>query len=730
MAGISDKMNSNYISPVSKDNQNLTIIQEDLYALLQSSTKSSVVQEVKQLINEQYNEVKEPWLVNGLYDTFLLTKSSKFLALLLDCRKDPHDRFLCDKIFEELKHKEKRANAFEVLGYIIRKQPSWLYNIPQHSVMKQWMKVLKTEEDIVVMISGVLNLLAFLPTVPGNISSYLDDVFNIFSRLASWRYHLLKLKQFPEIQQIHLEVTLYAYFHRVYGMFPCNFLSYLRTHFSKECSKESKDVYLHVIRPIMSTVKMHPLLVTHTRDHEKSTDRWKRMEVHDIIVDSSRISLLSQESSKEEELEYGEVLDVHDIPHSSPFMNFPFPPMNVGEKPQVMTVTSVSSTVTSTSLLEKSSIELRGNDQRNGNFLSGTPGAIKTSAGNMYINAATVKNIATSSIENIESPPEPAIEATPETTPFITPVKDEAFRFARPLPSNQVSRQLKMDISPCTQSPTTTRKSIHATDNVTISASMKSNFLAFPNSSISTLRPENSTLPATTPTSPLKDGSTFRFPELSHQFRMRTSSSVLTPENVRRDSLFDRADISYRLSDVATNQTISSSADKSVRTLDPDKQTSTESSNTPLEQTVEDSRDKLQTNKVVKHNFLSDNIQELPLSLNEVGPEDPISNEGLVNLMQKDVSCLGQYRPSPVKFTNQRPEQFPVKPKPERVPLSSQLQDTKQSSTTSTDVKRELDEKQDNPENHKHVLSLETLKDFTDFGKEEVSVCRDCAQYL
>ena len=730
MAGISDKMNSNYTSPASKDSQNLTIIQEDLYALLQSSTKSSVVQEVKQLINEQYNEVKEPWLVNGLYDTFLLTKSSKFLALLLDCRKDPHDRFLCDKIFEELKHKEKRANAFEVLGYIIRKQPSWLYNIPQHSVMKQWIKVLKTEEDIVVMISGVLNLLAFLPTVPGNISSYLDDVFNIFSRLANWRYHLLKLKQFPEIQQIHLEVTLYAYFHRVYGMFPCNFLSYLRTHFSKECSKESKDVYLHVIRPIMSTVKMHPLLVTHTRDHEKSTDRWKRMEVHDIIVDSSRISLLSQESSKEEELEYGEVLDVHDMPHSSPFINFPFPPINIREKPQLMTVTSVCSTVTSTSLLEKSSIELRGNDQRNrGNVLSGTSAAINTLAGNMYVNAATVKTISTSSVDNIESPPEPAIEATPETTPFITPVKDEAFRFARPLPSNQVSKQLKMDISPNTQSPTTTRKSIHATDNVSISASMKSNFLANPSSSISTLKPENSTLPATTPTSPIKDGSTFRFPELSHQIGMQTSTSVLTPENVRRDSLFDRADISYRLSDLATNHAISSSADKGVRTFEPDKQPSTETSNTPLDQTVEDSRDKLQTNKVVKHNFPSDNIQELP-PLNEVKPEDPISNESLVNQMQKDVSCLGQYRPSPVKFTNQRPEQFPVKPKPERVPLSNQLQDTKQSSNTSTDVKKEVYEKQDNLENHKHVLSLETLKDLSDFGKEEVSVCGDFAQYL
>lgn len=688
MAKTSDKIQSNALASTSKDSNNLNIIQEDLYTLLGSSTKSSVVQEVKQLINEQYNEVKEPWLVYGLYDTFCSTKSSKFLALLLDCRKDPHDRFLCDKICEELKHKEKRANAFEVLGYVIRKQPSWLYNIPQHSVMKQWIRVLKTEEDMVVMLSGVLNLLAFLPTVPGNISSHLDDVFSIFSRLANWRYHLLKFRNIPEIQQIHLEVTLYAYFHRVYGMFPCNFLSYLRTHFSKEVSKESKDVYLHVIRPIMSTVKMHPLLVTNTRDHEKSSDRWKRMEVHDIVVESSRISLLSQESAKEEELEYGEFLDSHDTPHSSPFINFSLPPISVGDKlqnvPQITSVTSTYSAVTNT-----------------GNKASG----------NLTFGVTTINKSTTLSKGNaVESPPEPAIEATPETTPYVTPLKDDIFRFARPIPSNQVSRQLNLDVTSSARSPTlATRNSIHETDGATVSSSVKNDFLLAQNSNIITLRHDSSNMPATTPTSPMKDNLSFRYPELSH-FRARTSSSKLASEYERRDSLFDRMDISNRLSDLPTSQVDSTSDEKIIRSSDRETQVSTTTSNTPTSnQTTESNLEKLQSEKTSHYT-----IESL---LNKSSPEELSTQNSKLNIIQKEIQSPAQYRPSPVKFTNQRPEQFPVKPKPERIHTSSQAQGTKQS----TNIDKAQNEQSEMTDNQKQVLSFENLKDFTDFEKEEVS---------
>ena len=81
---------------------NLSSQVEALFVLLETSGKSSHLQEIKQLINEQYSDVKEPWLVYGLYDTFSATKSPKCLELLLDVRKDPHDRFLMDKIYESL----------------------------------------------------------------------------------------------------------------------------------------------------------------------------------------------------------------------------------------------------------------------------------------------------------------------------------------------------------------------------------------------------------------------------------------------------------------------------------------------------------------------------------------------------------------------------------------------------------------------------------------------------
>ena len=49
-------------------------------------------------------------------------------------------------------------------------------------------------------------------------------------------------------------------------------------------------------------------------------------------------------------------------------------------------------------------------------------------------------------MNTLESPPEAAIEATPETTPFVTPVKDDRIPFfTRPQPSSVVSRQLNLD---------------------------------------------------------------------------------------------------------------------------------------------------------------------------------------------------------------------------------------------------------------------------------------------
>lgn len=179
--------------------------------------------------------VRDPWLVNGLFDVYASSKSPRCLDLLLSVR-DPHDKFLCDRVTEFLRQGGKpRLLGLEVFGFVVRKHPSWLFKITQHPLMKELLKVLRTEEDLVMLMSGLLALIALLPALPVNISPFLPEVFEVFSRVAAWKCHLSKTS-LPEIQQVHVQVALFAFFHRLYGMFPCNFLSYLRSQYSESLS--------------------------------------------------------------------------------------------------------------------------------------------------------------------------------------------------------------------------------------------------------------------------------------------------------------------------------------------------------------------------------------------------------------------------------------------------------------------------------------------------------------
>ena len=53
---------------------------------------------------------------------------------------------------------------------------------------------------------------------------------------------------------------------------------------------------------MLSTVRLHPLLVTHTREYEKTNARWKGLaEVHDVLAECSRYSLDEYEAGSREE---------------------------------------------------------------------------------------------------------------------------------------------------------------------------------------------------------------------------------------------------------------------------------------------------------------------------------------------------------------------------------------------------------------------------------------------
>ena len=141
--------------------------------------------------------------------------------------------------------------------------------------------------------------------------------------------------------------------------------------------------------PLLSTVRLHPLLVTHNRDYEKTNARWKGLaEVHDVLAECSRYSLDVYEAGSRE------------------------------EQAGVMALWSESSTPVTRS----------------------------------YKSLAGV----TSAKLSLDSPPEAAVEATPDNTPYTTPVKD--LTASRPPDDGQGSQHVRSLTfkSPGPSSPTKT----------------------------------------------------------------------------------------------------------------------------------------------------------------------------------------------------------------------------------------------------------------------------------
>lgn len=259
---------------------------------LLESNNPEAVEDVKKAFHEQFNNTKESWLLNGLVDYFIATGSMRCVDILIGVR-EPHDKYFFDKVFECLKNThQSRLNILTLLGHVVYRQPTWLYKISQHPLLKEVLRILKTETDILILVSALLTLIVLLPMIPAYVGPHLQEIFEVFSRLAAWNTN--NPNKLPEVQLVHLQVSLHSLFHRLYGMYPCNFLSYLRNEYS---SRENLGVFSHTIKPMLETVKMHPLLVTASKDTETTTNRWKTMEHHDVVVECAKLSVDSKDEA-------------------------------------------------------------------------------------------------------------------------------------------------------------------------------------------------------------------------------------------------------------------------------------------------------------------------------------------------------------------------------------------------------------------------------------------------
>ncbi|MGH0125766.1 UNVERIFIED_CONTAM: hypothetical protein FKN15_001600 [Acipenser sinensis] len=265
----------------------------DLLHLLESSDLHEL-DEIKEILNNNLSQDRGSLLLNSLVDYYLESSSAQALHILSSVR-EPHDKHLFDKMNECMAKPACRLATLTLLGHVIRKQPSWIHKISRSPVLPSLLKCLKTDGDAVVLITGVLVLITLLPMIPQAGKQHLYEFFDIFGRLAAW--NMKNPGHVPEVYLIHLHASVYALFHRLYGMYPCNFVSYLRSHYSM---KENVETFEEVVKPMLEHVRIHPELVTGTKDHELDPTRWKRFEIHDIVIECAKVSLDPKEASCEE----------------------------------------------------------------------------------------------------------------------------------------------------------------------------------------------------------------------------------------------------------------------------------------------------------------------------------------------------------------------------------------------------------------------------------------------
>ncbi|KAK0136794.1 Hamartin [Merluccius polli] len=256
----------------------------ELLALLQS-TDLKQLEQVKTSISQQLNTDRGAVVLSSLLE-FYLDSSSSEAALLLSTIREPLDKPLLEKLNECLVKSVNRLASLTLLGHVVRRQPPWIHKISRSPLLLSLLRCLKMDSDVVVLVTGVLVLVALLPMIPQAGKGHIYDFFDVFGRLASWSHK--NPSAVHKAYLVHLHASVYSLFHRLYGMFPCNFMSYLRLHYSM---KENLDTFHNIVKPMLEHVRVHPELVTGAQDSELDPSRWRCFEVHDIVIECAKVSL-------------------------------------------------------------------------------------------------------------------------------------------------------------------------------------------------------------------------------------------------------------------------------------------------------------------------------------------------------------------------------------------------------------------------------------------------------
>ncbi|CDW52055.1 Hamartin domain containing protein [Trichuris trichiura] len=211
------------------------------------------------------------------FNDYVQFQCEKMLDTITSVR-EPNDKVLWDCISSVMK--THPYVVLDVFFSVIRKSPIWMQKLPNTPVFSQFLKSLKQNADIPYAIGGLYILSSLLPLLP-SLTAHFNCLCQIL--LASAKLQQKHAKTFCEP---NLRSAVVSFFQSLYGLYPSNLLGFLRTQFfAPSVSPAHTALFNEVVRPMLKTVTLHPVLISSNKDLEMMKDRWVNKEPHDIFVE-------------------------------------------------------------------------------------------------------------------------------------------------------------------------------------------------------------------------------------------------------------------------------------------------------------------------------------------------------------------------------------------------------------------------------------------------------------
>ncbi|KAI3341786.1 Hamartin protein-domain-containing protein [Ustulina deusta] len=258
-------------------------------------------------------------------------------TLLLFGKKRPKDLMIViDQFVCKPSH---RASALLLLSSFVQSQPPHLYLILQTPLFGNLLNCLQMDTSTTIISLALTVLTMVLPHVPSSLVPHLPTLFNIYARLLFWERELSVHADSEESKERRLSLNalswgacsfssdvddtsvpqLLNYFTVLYGLYPINFMDYIRKPQRYLRHAEAPEAEVIEVQPteirhaserFRQCHLLHENFYTLTIDSEKTDfGRWIKSEPAEVVADCLALRQLPDEPPDAAPLDLAEILN-------------------------------------------------------------------------------------------------------------------------------------------------------------------------------------------------------------------------------------------------------------------------------------------------------------------------------------------------------------------------------------------------------------------------------------